>query len=57
MEKKKLVIVNPYCQLDFELNWFEMWVFKRIWKERRYKISKNPKLRGYKINRLIVDEL
>lgn len=43
-------------EIIFDLNWLEYLVLKRIFYKRKYKILKPTKIRGEKINLVIVDE-
>jgi hypothetical protein len=57
MKKQKLICwILKGKEILFKLNWLEYLVMKRIFNERNYKINTLPKLRGEKINLVVVDE-
>jgi hypothetical protein len=57
MKKQKLICwILQGKEILFKLNWLEYLIMKKIFNERNYKINTLPKLRGEKINLVIVDE-
>jgi predicted ribonuclease YlaK len=43
-------------EVMFNVNWFEYWILKRIFKKKKYEVLKSQQIRGQKIDVVIVDE-
>jgi len=55
---KKILIVSPESKIELDLNWFEYWIIKRAFKQRRFSFSHDKQLlKGQRYNAVIVDEV
>ena len=43
--------------LEFNVNWLEYLILKRIFTKRKYKITKQSKIKGQKIEYIVIDEI